>query len=119
MEIEKKRKAKQRSWEEKKLLCEQWKASGKSKQEFCKENDIPIASFFPWCNKLWPKLKKQEINLSPVKIVNKSSRSSDSQLTQTEIELHLGSGSIIRFKLPIKNLVTFIQELSHAVATIR
>lgn len=109
-----------RSWEEKKTLCEQWKASGKSKRDFCKENNIPIATFFPWCNKLWPGSKKSSSNLLPIKLIDGSSLASESQGSQTEIELILGEGSAkIHFKLSNKKLITFIQELLHAVATIR
>jgi hypothetical protein len=118
MEIELKRKIK-RTWEEREALCEQWKSSGKTKREFCRENDIPIASFFSWCSKLSLKPKKPVVNLLPIKLINTSPVETE-KVTQTEIELNLGEGgAIIRFKLPIKNLVTFIQELSHAITTIR
>lgn len=119
MEVKTKRKVTVRTWEEKKAICERWKASGRTKHEFCKDNDIPIASFFPWCNKLWPEAKTQETDLLPVKIINKSQSLPNEELPQTDIELIFEEGPKIRFKLPIKNLVTFIQELSHAVTTIR
>jgi hypothetical protein len=119
MEVKSKRKVTVRTWEEKKILCEQWKNSGKTKREFCKDNNIPIASFFPWCDKLWPETKKEKTDLLPVKIINKNQTISNAEILQTDIELIFGEGPKIRFKLPIKNLVTFIQELSHAVTTIR
>jgi hypothetical protein len=120
MKVESKRKVTKRTWEERKALCEQWKASGKSKREFCRENNIPIASFFPWCDKLWPQPKKHTANLLPIKLITTPSVASENQAMQTEIELNVAEGGpIIRFKLSIKNLVPFIQELSHAVATIR
>ena len=105
MEIESNRKVKKRSWEEKKALCEQWKTSGKSKREFCRENNIPIASFFPWCDKLWPKPKKHTANLLPVKLIKTPPVVPGNQAIQTEVELNLAEGGpTIRFKLPIKNL---------------
>jgi hypothetical protein len=116
---ESKRKVTIRTLEEKKALCEEWKTSGKTKREFCKENNIPIASFFPWCNKLLAESKKQEANLFPVKIINKPSISSNEPVTQTEIEISFENGLAVHFTLPIKELVTFIQELSHAITTIR
>ena len=119
MNLQTKRKVTIRTREEKQALCEQWKASGKTKSYFCKENNIPLASFFPWCNKLWPELKESAPNILPVKIINKNASISNTQVEQTDVELLLGTNTTIRFKLPIKNLVTFIQELSHAVATIR
>jgi hypothetical protein len=107
-----------RTLEEKKALCEEWKASGKTKSNFCKEKNIPLATFFPWCKK-FTDTKKEVPNILPVKIINKAQVLAKAAIDQTEIELHLGSSTVVRFKLPMKEIVTFIQELSHAVATIR
>lgn len=118
MEVELKRKVTKRSCEERKALCEEWKASGKSKREFCRENNIPIASFFPWCNKFLRGSGEQEINMVPLKIIKQAPDMEPKKL-EIELELAIEGGHKLRFKLPIKQLVTLIQELSHAVTTIR
>lgn len=118
MEVKLKRKVTKRSNEERKALCEQWKVSGKSKREFCKENNIPIASFFPWCVKFLTESGKQETNMVPVKMITQPA-GMETQKLDTELELTIGGDHKLRFKLPIRQLVTFIQELSHAVTTIR
>ena len=118
MENESARKMTKRTWEERKALCEQWEASGKSKRAFCRENNIPIASFFPWCNKFLTEPEKQETNMVPLKIITPSPEIETKKL-ETELELTIEGGHTIRFKLPLNHLVTFIQELSHAVTIIR
>lgn len=119
MDKELKRKVTPRTWDEKKALCEEWKSSGKTKSDFCKEHNIPLATFFRCCNRLWPVSKKAKSNILPVKIINNTPFISSSSPQQTDIELILDNGAMIRFKLSIKNLVPFIQELSHAITTVR
>lgn len=115
MEKEFIRKVTNRTWEEKKALCEEWKKSVKTKSKFCKEHAIPLATFFPWCNRLWPVTKKERSNIVPVKIKSTNLPFLEVSSEQTPIELILVNGATVRFKLTIKNLVPFIQELSHAI----
>ena len=105
-----------RSWDEKKILCEEWKISNKSKRDFCKEKNIPIATFFAWCNKLWPEEKKASRQLLPVKI--KPCDFTDKS-DQTEFEIILLNGSKLHFRLATKKIVSFIKELSDAATIIR
>ena len=106
-----------KSKEERQILCEEWKKSGKSKIEFCKEINIPLGTFTHWCKKLWPSAKKRAA-MVPVKIVNNHLTFAENKVEDTEVRLEIRNTNVC-FKLPIKNLVTFIQKLSHAVTAIR
>ena len=111
-----KNKGRDRLKEEKQKLCDQWKVSGKSKTQFCKEIGLPLGTFAHWCKQVYPPLKKNS-DILPVKIINKHPVSQE-DTEKTKIIVSMGN-TTISFKLTIKNLVPFIQELSHAVTTIR
>lgn len=106
-----------RTWEEKKILCEQWKVSGKSKAKFCKEQDIALQTFWTWCEKLWPKAKKQN-QLARVLVVNEKKLEQD-ESKQTMVEIVLPNNGIIRFSLPINKIALLMQEIFHANTIIR
>lgn len=118
MDSMQKRKTVIRTWETKKALCEEWKASGKTKTDFCREKNIGLSTFYSWCNQLWPEQKKERLFL-PLQVKKMPSIESTKAQDQTDVELILSNGNLLRFKLPIKNLITFIQELMHATATVR
>lgn len=107
-------------WEEKKNICEEWKSSGKSRSQFCKDHGLGLSTFHAWCAKLWPKTKNKNVNLSPVVIVNKKPiKQKEAFPEQTMVEVKLSCEAIIRFELPIKQLATLIQEISYANTIIR
>lgn len=107
------------TWEEKKELCEQWKLSGKSTHQFCNEQGIAVGTFYGWCHKLWPQLPKTRTrHLSPV-MINKKEETKKEETESVLLEILFPNSTELRFKLAHKNLVLFIQEFSHAAATIR
>ena len=119
MEIKPKRHVTTRSKEEKQRLFEQWEVSGKTKSEFCNEIGIPLGTFTHWVKKKYDEPKKSRTNILPLKIISKSQHSSDSTDEKMGIEIFLGTHTKICINLPIKNLISFIQELSYATSAIR
>jgi transposase-like protein len=105
--------------EEKKEILELWKISNLSKINFCKEHGIAPSTLHKWLNPLSETLQSSIIHLTPVSVVNKKELVVKEETEQTLIELSLPSQSVMRFKLPIKDLVLFVTELTHATATIR
>ena len=110
---------KKRTNEDKKVICEQWKVSGKSKSQFCRELGIPLPTFCAWCDKVWLPTKKKNQHFSPLHLVNKPVIKLEEKNDLTLIEISLPSQSVISFKLSIQNLVTFVREMCHAIATVR
>lgn len=104
--------------EEKQKLCEQWKISGKTKSQFCKEHGIALATFYGWCTNFLPSSKKEKTNLLPIKIVNEKKIVKRDDI-ETTLEIKITSQMLVCLRLPVKNVVGFIQELANAVAIIR
>ena len=102
---------------EQKTLCEQWKISGINRGKFCKEHGIPTSTFYGWCNKLWQTKKLKKPSFVPVipliKLPNQMS------VEQSILEISLPSQIRVKVSLPSRDVVTFIQELSHAATIIR
>jgi hypothetical protein len=115
--IEKIHDIKKLNWKGKRAICEQWKLSGKSKAQFCKEQRLSLQTFWGWCDRLWPRLNKKGRDLAPVRIINKNDLIKNT--SQATLEISLPNQSLIHCKLSIKQLALFIQELSHATSTIR
>ena len=119
MEIKPKRHVTTRSKEEKQRLLEQWENSGNTKSEFCTALGIPVGTFTHWVKKKHEDPKKSHTNILPLKIISKSQHSSNSTDEKMGIEVFLGTHTKICFHLPIKNLISFIEELSYATSAIR
>lgn len=105
-----------RTQEGKKALYEEWKGSGKSKAQFCKEQKLCLSAFYNWQNHLSPSNKRS--NLSPIKVIPQEI-AEELRLEQTQVEIIMPTNIIVRVKLPAKNLVNFIQEISYAITIIR
>lgn len=105
------------NWADKKAMCEQWKASGKTKSQFCKEQGIPLQTFWAWCDRLWPCPKKQS-QLAKVIVVDKKNTAKE-ELNLTTVEMILPNQAIIRFKLPNQEIAMFVQEMCHANSIVR
>lgn len=110
----------QRTWKEQRAYCEEWKASGKTKSQFCRDNGIALPTFCGWCSKVWPVSKDKNQHLSPVRMVNKDEiRQKGERADRTKVEITLPSQAVICLNLSINNIAEFIQVMCHAVAIIR
>lgn len=102
---------------EQKVLCEQWKASGLKREQFCKKHAIPTSTFYGWCKKLWPTDKINKSTFLPIVPLAKETRQYN--IEESTLELNLPGQIVVKVTLPLKDIVAFIQELSHAATTIR
>ena len=103
------------TWEEKKIICEQWKQSGKSKAQFCKEEGISFQTFWGWCNRLWPDAKlPSRPGLTPVRVIDKLPME-----PLIEVEVLISNQATLKMSLPLSSLGKLIKELYHATAIIR
>lgn len=97
-------------WEEKVELCNRWKESGLNKSQFCKRHGLALPTFCEWCNRVWPRTKKQTSALTPVRIIDKQERIEDQQIV---VELSLSNQAIVKMRLPLSSIGRLIQELRH------
>jgi hypothetical protein len=98
------------SWEEKVELCNRWKESGLNKSQFCKKHGLALPTFCEWCNRVWPRTKKQTSTLTPVRIVNKQEKKEEQQIV---VELSLPNQAKVKMSLPLSSIGRLIQELCH------
>jgi hypothetical protein len=106
------------SWEEKAELCKRWKESGIERGEFCKQRGLALATFYGWCNQMWPRSnKKDHSQLTPVRIVNHTNETHE--MGQLVLELSLPNQAMARLKLPLSSIGKLIQELCYAATIIR
>ncbi len=101
----------------KKELCEKWKISGLDKGSFCKEHNLSRSALYNWCKKFGIPFCEKSSSFVPVKVSSKTSISNFE--LNSPVEVFLPNQTMIRVKLPHARLVSFIQELTHAVTTIR
>jgi hypothetical protein len=105
-------------WEEKVEICKRWKESGVERGEFCKKHNIALATFYGWCEKVWPRVDKVSHSpLSPVRIVNQVDEGQEDD--QLVLELSLPNQAMARIKFPLSSMSKLIQELCHATTIIR
>lgn len=108
------------SEDEKRELCCQWKASALSLQEFCRRNKLAKSSLYGWsrrypCVDAADAIKKVNA-FSPVMLpITAISRTAE----PITIEMVLPNQAQLRLSLQEDRLVSFLQELCHATATIR
>jgi transposase-like protein len=106
------------SWEEKVELCNRWQESGIGRRAFCKQHGVAFATFYGWCNKIWPRsTKKKRSPLSPVRIVNTTNETHEEG--QLILELSFPNQAMARIKLPLSSMGKLIQELCYAATIIR
>src|SRR3990167_1221075 len=64
----------QLTWEEKVKICEEWRASGLSKEGFCKQKGVATGTFYGWCQKLWPSKRLRKSGFSEVKVIDATTK---------------------------------------------
>ena len=116
--VKKERATNKLSWEEKVELCNRWKESGMERGAFCKQHGVAFATFYGWCEKIWPRSNENNHSqLSPVRIVHPANESQGED--QLVLELSLPNQAVARIKLPLSSMSKLIQELCHATTIIR
>jgi hypothetical protein len=101
--------------QEKRSYCIAWEKSGVSKRVFCKAEGFAPSTFFAWYS-LFKKQRLEEPSFSPV--VVKSSISIKRQ-DMIQFEMRLPNQAQLFITMREHGLVSFIQELCHAVTVIR
>ena len=101
--------------QEKRSYCIAWEKSGVSKRVFCKSEGFAPSTFFSWYA-LFKKQHLDEPSFSPV--VVKSSISIERQ-DMIQFEMRLPNQAQLFITMREHGLVSFIQELCHAVTVIR
>jgi hypothetical protein len=92
-----------------------WKMSGLSKSAFCKQHAIAAGTFYAWCDR-YERDSTVASGFSPIiAAVKTASPAADS----IDIELTFPNQLQVRLCLREDRLVSFLQELCHATATIR
>lgn len=112
------RKKQKLSLEAKRELCKAWAASGESKKAFCQKHGLTSSAFYRWQNAV-SKEKKQTQQRDFVPIIHLPKKDIIEESKKTVIEVILPNQAIIRMTLPMVGVVPFIQELCHAVTTLR
>jgi transposase-like protein len=107
------------TYEERKKILECWKNSTVPRNNFCKEHGIAPSTLYKWLNSLTNTLESNSNLLTPISLIGNNEIVIKEDTEQTLIELSLPTQTVMRFKLPIKDLVLLVTELSHATATIR
>ena len=101
--------------QEKRSYCIAWEKSGLSKRVFSKMEGFPPSTFYSWYS-LFKKQRLDAPSFSPV--VVKSSPSIERQ-DMIQFEMHLPNQAQLFITMREHGLVSFIQELCHAVTVIR
>lgn len=107
-------KKKQRSQEEQRKYYESWRASGLSKNAFCKQHKIAAGTFHAWCERYGHEAK--EAYFAPVM---SSVKTKPSLSESTTVEINFSNEWQLRVCLREDQLVGFLQELHHATTVIR
>ena len=114
--------AKQRSGEEKKIVCNTWRQSGLSQREFCKQNRISSRSLCEWLKDIREDINdnksgNKEIEFFPVNL--SSSNNSNQSIKQDQVNKHnkvtleitLPDKGDLRVYLSENSINTFLLEL--------
>jgi hypothetical protein len=108
------------SLEDKRSLYEQWRASGQKRHDFCKNNGLPVSTFYGWSRELEPLKEKSSCHkFIPVIDVSQQVNGKNEKQDQANVEMILPNQTIIRITLPIHRTLSFVQELYHAATIIR
>lgn len=106
------------SLQEKRKIVDEWKKSGLSKHEFCKERGVITTTFYGWCKQAARAGDRAENNpLAPVAVVKKSSELHGGQTGEAEAEIFLPNQAIVRLRTPVETLIAVIRGLSDASHT--
>ena len=118
-------------WKERVALCKEWKKTGLSANEFCRQKGLTHSTFHSWCKKLkesdteinHPSSKNMrysrqvdvERNLEPIILSN------DTQdlLKQIPVEIGLPNQILVKISLSIPELKKLLGELCNAATIVR
>lgn len=101
--------------QDKRDYCIAWEKSGMNKSVFCKANGLPPSVFYCWYNQF----KKCLFDESSFSLVTVKAKSSTASQAMIPFELRLPNQAQLYITLSQRGLVSFIQELCHAVTAIR
>jgi len=102
------------SIQEKQKIVSEWKKTGLSKHQFCKEKGIIPTTFYGWCRQVVIASEKGS-DLAPVAVVNKKPASFLRRYSgEADAEICLPNQTIVRLRLPVETLIAVIEGLSHA-----
>ena len=102
--------------EEKRNLYLQWERSGQSKAKFCQSRGITKSAFYSWCHRYKPQDASSAPDFSPITLKACSSSNTENMV---HLEICLANQTKILIPLQKSDVVSFIQELSHATSAIR
>lgn len=114
-------KKKHYSQETKTAYCEDWRKSGLTQGEYCRSHGLSTASLRRWCLERESKERMFD-GFSPVMVKEAEEDTVYSKTSLPEkiaLKLILRNGACLVIPMKEDNLITFIQELSHAITVIR
>ncbi len=101
---------------EKLALCRAWNNSGMSLEQFSEVNNVSKSALYRWSRYYKQETESPKQNWLPVKLSGPPMLASEQPIL---IELSLPNGGVVRVTTLRNDAVMFLQELYHAVATIR
>ncbi len=105
------------SLEEKRNYCIAWKKSGMSQIDFCNLNGISKSSFYQWNKRFKTEFKiDTHAGFSPLVLGEKSL---PKQMDIIQLTIYFSNQIQLSLGLPEHSLVSLIQELGYATATVR
>ena len=105
------------TWEDKIKICEEWKASGLSKERFCKQKGVAIGTFYGWCQKLWPSKRFPRGGFREVKIIDKAEPSM--KVEAIVLEVSFPNAVVARIKATEMQFSFLLRELLDETKVIR
>ncbi len=104
---------------EKLALCEEWKRSGMTAEQFCKTKGISKSVLYKWQHRHQANLPSQTNDKRKNWVLINQPESIESSEERVSIELTLPNQSIARIKTSRIEAINFFQELYHAITTVR
>jgi transposase-like protein len=104
------------SEQEKRDYYKAWESSGMPKSMFCKEHGLSVPQFYYWHKMFRKDPSAKQKQFSPVLVKHPTP---NLQQNTTQLELQLPNQAKLLLTLRENQLVSFIQELCHAVTIIR
>lgn len=103
---------------EKRNYYQAWERSGQSKVEFSDSIGVARSTFYQWCNKFKTE-QTSAPTFSPVTIKRASPQEGNIVEPPVKLEICLPNQTTLCLSMQRVNLISFIQELSHATSTVR
>lgn len=105
--------------EEKLALCEEWKRSGITAEQFCKTKGISKSTLYKWQHRRQASSSSQTNEKRQNWLLINPPESTESPEERVSIELTLPNQAIARIQISRMEAINFFQELYHAIATVR